>query len=245
MAIQRLDRLLSDAHGVSRREAKALLRAGRVTVNGVPERDPERKIDTSCDTVAADGTALDLRPFHYYMLHKPAGILSATEDRTQKTMLELLPPEARRPGLAPVGRLDKDTTGLLLLTDDGALAHTLISPKRHVPKVYRALLDAPADAGMAAAFVAGLVLGDGTRCLPAVLEPICGGACITVYEGKYHQVKRMCAACGRTVMALHRERFGALTLDAALAPGQWRELDAAELDVLRQGCTGKTDCAPL
>ncbi len=245
MAIQRLDRLLSDAHGVSRREAKALLRAGRVTVNGVPERDPERKIDTSCDTVAADGTALDLRPFRYYMLHKPAGILSATEDRTQKTVLELLPPEARRPGLAPVGRLDKDTTGLLLLTDDGALAHTLISPKRHVPKVYRALLDAPADAGMAAAFAAGLVLGDGTRCLPAVLEPICGGARITVYEGKYHQVKRMCAACGRTVTALHRERFGALTLDAALAPGQWRGLDAAELDALRQGCTGKTDCAPL
>lgn len=169
------------------------------------------------------------------MLHKPAGVLSATEDRSQPTVLDLLPPEMKRRGLFPVGRLDKDTTGLLLLTDDGPLAHGLLSPKKHVDKVYLARVDGQVDGADAAALAAGLTLGDGTVCLPAGLEPLGDGSTclVTLQEGKYHQVKRMLAARGKPVLTLHRLRMGPLTLDEGLKPGKWRFLTPRERAELR------------
>ena len=164
------------------------------------------------------------------MLHKPAGVLTATADRSQPTVLDLFPPELRRFGLVPAGRLDKDTTGLLLVTDDGDYVHRVITPKKHVPKVYFARTDGqPTDAD-AERFAQGVVLGDGTQCLPARLErlPEQGGCRVTVYEGKYHMVKRMLAGCGTPVLQLHRLSIGALTLDPTLSPGAYRELSPDE-----------------
>ena len=233
MARNRLDKLLSDSGRFTRSEARSAIRAGRVRVNGTVVKAPEEKYDGEADAVFVDGEALDCAGARYLMLYKPAGVLSATDDPRQKTVLDLLPEHLKRQGLFPVGRLDKDTTGLLLLTNDGDFAHRVISPKKHVPKRYRAALDGPLDAADITAFADGLVLGDGTRCLPAELE--ISGACegtVTVFEGKYHQVKRMFAARGRTVTALHRERIGALQLDAALAPGEFRPLRPEELQAV-------------
>ena len=166
----------------------------------------------------------------YYMLHKPSGVLTATSDRSQPTVLDLFPPELQRFGLVPAGRLDKDTTGLLLITDDGDYVHRVITPKKHVPKVYFARTDGMPTSADAERFAQGVVLGDGTQCLPARLEclPEQGGCRVTVYEGKYHMVKRMLAGCGTPVLQLHRLSIGALTLDPALPPGAYRELSAEE-----------------
>ena len=231
MAMLRLDKILADTGRWSRSEARALIRAGRAAVDGVPCLRPEEKADPERDAVCVDGVPLRWQRRVCLMLDKPAGVLSATEDRTQKTVLDLLPPEYRRMGLFPVGRLDRDTTGLLLLTDDGDLAHEILSPKKHVPKRYRAEVAAPLSAADAAAFAEGLTLADGTRCLPAGLELAADGrVCfVTVFEGKYHQVKRMLASRGCPVTALRRLRIGALELDASLGPGGWRELDETEL----------------
>lgn len=231
MAKLRLDKILADTGRWSRSEARVLIRAGRVAVSGAPVCRPEEKADPERDAVCVDGAPLRWQRRVCLMLDKPAGVLSATEDRTQQTVLDLLPPQYRRMGLFPVGRLDRDTTGLLLLTDDGDLAHEILSPKKHVPKRYRAEVAAPLSEQDAAAFAAGLTLGDGTRCLPAGLEIEPGGTVcfVTVFEGKYHQVKRMLASRGCPVTALRRLRIGALELDPALGAGGWRELDETEL----------------
>ena len=230
MAMTRLDKLLADSGTVSRSEAKLLLRAGRVTVDGVVVRDAAEKYDPETATVCVDGEVLSCNARRYLMLYKPGGILSATEDARQPTVLDLLPAQLRRQGLFPVGRLDKDTTGLLLLTNDGAFAHRVISPKQHVPKVYLATVEGSLEPSDVAAFAEGLTLADGTVCLPArleILRPDLGQ--VTVFEGKYHQVKRMFAARGKHVTALHRVSVGGLELDAALTPGDFRELTGAEL----------------
>ena len=225
MALNRLDKLLADSGRFTRSEARGAIRAGRVTVDAAAVRKPEEKFDAEHVVIRVDGEAINCAAVRYFMLYKPAGVLSATDDPSCATVLDLLPPELRRLGLFPVGRLDKDTTGLLLLTNDGDFAHRVISPKKHVPKRYRAALDGQPDAADVAAFAAGLVLADGTVCLPAKLElPEMNVGRITVYEGKYHQVKRMFAARGHTVLALHREQIGALPLDAGLQPGEYREL---------------------
>ena len=165
----RLDKYLADTGVASRREAKAYIRRGEVTVDGVPARAPEQKIAETA-VVCLRGQVLRYQAYHYYMLHKPAGVLTATADRSQPTVLDLFPPELRRFGLVPAGRLDKDTTGLLLVTDDGDYVHRVITPKKHVPKVYFARTDGqPTDAD-AERFAQGVVLGDGTQCLPARLE---------------------------------------------------------------------------
>ena len=235
MALIRLDKLLADSGAFTRSEARKCVRDGRVQVDGLTVRQPEAKFDADSVSVSVDGAALSCASLRYLMLHKPAGVLSATEDPRQETVLDLLPSPYRRMGLFPVGRLDKDTTGLLLLTNDGDFAHRVISPKKHVPKVYRAEVDGELDAADAAVFAEGLVLGDGTVCLPAKLElPTPGVGRVTVYEGKYHQVKRMFAARGKPVTALHREKIGALTLDPALPPGGVRELTPAELEAVFQ-----------
>ncbi len=229
MPVSRLDKLLSDSGRYTRSEARAAIRGGTVTVDGVIVRKPEEKFDQETTEIRAHGERIDCAATRYLMLNKPAGVLSATDDPRQPTVLDLLSPELRRQGLFPVGRLDKDTTGLLLLTNDGDFAHRVISPKKHVAKRYRAELDGPIGPEDVAAFADGIVLADGTKCLPARLEPTEKTVgYVTVYEGKYHQVKRMFAARGRRVTALHRERIGALELDGALCPGMYRPLEPEE-----------------
>ena len=172
MAQERLDKLLSSTGRWSRKEVKELVRQGRVWVNDRPAARPEDKFDPESAVILVDGELVDCAPFVYIMLHKPEGLLSATEDKRQKTVLDLLPEYLRRRGLFPVGRLDKDTTGLLLITDDGALAHELLSPKKHVDKVYLAQVEGQVNQEDVAALAEGMVLGDGTKCLPAGLEPL-------------------------------------------------------------------------
>ena len=230
--MERLDKLLSSTGRWSRREAKELLRQGRVTVEGRAVLRGEEKVPEGA-AVLVDGAPLTLERMVYLMLHKPAGVLSATKDRRQKTVLDLLPDHLKRVGLFPVGRLDKDTEGLLLLTNDGDLAHRLLSPRKHVDKEYYARLDGPVGEEDIAAFAGGMVLEDGTRCLPAGLEPVGEDGClVTLREGKFHQVKRMLAARGRMVRYLKRLSMGPLRLDEALKPGQWRPLNGDEMEQL-------------
>ena len=233
--MERLDKVLAATGRWSRREVKLLVKQGQVRVNGAAASSAEEKLDPEAAVITVGGQTVVLQKHTYIMLHKPAGVLSATEDSRQKTVLELLPPELRRRGLSPVGRLDKDTEGLLLLTDDGELAHRLLSPKYHVDKRYYAEVDGllgPADAD---AFAKGMTLDDGLVCLPAGLE-LCGsGACIvTLQEGKFHQVKRMLAFRGAPVRYLKRLAMGPLTLDPSLETGAFRELTAAEVSALRK-----------
>lgn len=241
MALLRLDKYLCDLGLASRREVRELIRAGRVTLDGETAAKPEQKLDPAAASVALDGKLLRYQPFHYYMMDKPEGVITATEDRSQPTVLELLPPELRRLALFPVGRLDKDTSGLLLLTDDGDFAHRVTAPKSGVWKRYYAEVDGQPDESDAAAFREGLLLGDGTRCLPAELECLGGSACmVLVQEGKYHQVKRMLAARGKPVVKLRRLSIGALALDESLGAGGWRELDPEELCTVFMGRKLKT-----
>ena len=237
-AMERLDKLLAGTGRWSRREARALVKEGRVLVDGALAAGVEQKVDPAVSRVQVDREELSVGGFTYVMLHKPPGVLSATEDARQETVLDLLSPELRRKGLFPVGRLDKDSEGLLLLTDDGDLAHRLLSPKRHVDKVYRVWLDRPLGEADREAFAAGIVLADGTACRPAGLEPLGDGreALVTLHEGKFHQIKRMCASRGSAVCRLKRLSMGALALDEALAPGAYRLLTAEEVAKIR----GKT-----
>lgn len=229
MPRMRLDKFLSDMGIASRKELKDIIRAGRVTVDGAAVSQPEAKIDPEENAVALDGEALSYRRYRYYIMDKPAGILTATEDKKQKTVLDLMTPEERRMGLFPVGRLDKDTSGLLLLTDDGSFAHRVISPRSEVEKIYHARVDGDVTADDVRAFAEGIVLRDGTHCIPAVLERTGEGSClVTVMEGKYHQVRRMLASRGKPVVELRRLSVGALSLDGTLTPGEYRELAQSE-----------------
>ena len=235
--MERLDKLLAGTGKWSRREVKALVRQGLVRVDGRLAASAEDKLDPAVAVVTVAGETISLCRFTYVMLHKPAGVLTATEDRKQPTVLDLLPPELRRIGLAPVGRLDKDTEGLLLLTNDGELAHRLLSPKYHVEKRYFARVDGELSAADAEAFARGMTLGDGLECLPAGLELLPGHACIvTLREGKFHQVKRMLAARGAPVLYLKRLSMGPLTLDDSLAAGAYRLLRAEEISALYRAC---------
>ena len=220
MALERLDKLLASTGRWSRKEVKDLIRQGRVLSGGHPALRPEEKWDPEEAELTVDGQRVDCAPFVYLMLHKPAGLLSATEDRRQKVW--------------PVGRLDLDSEGLLLLTDNGPLGHALLSPKRHVDKVYLAHVDGVVDQSDIEALARGMVLGDGLHCLPAGLEPLGDGrAClVTLREGKYHQVKRMMAARGKPVTYLKRLSMGPLRLDEGLAPGEWRPLTREEVMAL-------------
>ena len=235
--MERLDKLLAGTGRWSRREVKALVRQGLVRVDGRLAASAEDKLDPAAAIITVAGETISLCRFTYVMLHKPAGVLTATEDRKQPTVLDLLPPELRRIGLAPVGRLDKDTEGLLLLTNDGELAHRLLSPKYHVEKRYFARVDGELSAADAEAFARGMTLGDGLECLPAGLEVLPDRVCIvTLREGKFHQVKRMLAARGAPVLYLKRLSMGPLTLDDSLAAGAYRLLRAEEISALYRVC---------
>ena len=227
--MERLDKFLCDSGAGTRSQVKQLLKAGRVTVDGKPEKDPGRKIDPAANAVQLDGSAMGGYARRVVMMNKPMGYVTATEDAKEKTVMELLPEQMRHWDLKPIGRLDKQTEGLLLFTNDGDLLHRLISPKKEVPKVYYARHEGQGTEEDAAAFAAGLTLRDGTVCLPAKLEPLGPGESrITVCEGKYHQVRRMMASRGMTVTYLERIREGTLTLEG-LPRGQTRVLTEQEL----------------
>lgn len=227
--MERLDKFLCDSGAGTRSQVKQLLKAGRVTVDGKPEKDPGRKIDPAANAVQLDGSAMGGYARRVVMMNKPMGYVTATEDAKEKTVMELLPEQMRHWDLKPIGRLDKQTEGLLLFTNDGDLLHRLISPKKEVPKVYYARHEGQGTEEDAAAFAAGLTLRDGTVCLPAKLEPLGPGESrITVCEGKYHQVRRMMASRGMTVTYLERIREGTLTLEG-LPRGRTRVLTEQEL----------------
>ena len=227
--MERLDKFLCDSGVGTRSQVKALLKSGRITVNGKPEKDPGKKIDPLKDEICFGGERLGGARTVVLMLHKPAGFVTATEDREQRTVMELLPPQYNHMDLRPVGRLDKETEGLLLFTNDGDLLHRLISPKKEVPKIYYARHEGEAGPDDVEAFASGLILRDGTVCLPAKLLPLGPGESrITVCEGKYHQVRRMMASRGMTVEYLRREEEAGLTL-AGLPLGGTRELTEAEV----------------
>ena len=230
--MERLDKFLCDSGAGTRSQVKALLKAGRVTVDGKPEKDNSRKIDPQTQIICLDGEILGGKRRVVLMLNKPEGYVTATEDKNDKTVMELLPDAYRHLDLKPVGRLDKATEGLLLFTNDGDLLHRLISPKKEVPKVYYARHEGTAGEEDVAAFAAGLTLRDGLACLPAKLEPLgAGESLITVCEGKYHQVRRMMASRNMTVLYLERRQEGGLIL-GDLPRGAVRELTAEEITQL-------------
>lgn len=248
MEKQRLDKMIASTGKWSRREAKDLIRQGRVLLNGAVARSAEEKTDPAA-AVFVDGEPLEYRRYTWIMLNKPAGYLSATEDGRGPTVLDLLPENLRRQGLFPVGRLDKDTEGLLLLTNEGGLAHDLLSPKRHVDKVYYARVAGRLTETDCRAFEAGMTVGD-LACLPARLEILSAAveseAYVTLHEGKFHQVKRMLASLGKPVLYLERIRMGPLELDGGLSRGAFRFLTENELERLRgfDNPTKNVKCSP-
>ena len=232
--MERLDKFLCDSGIGTRSQVKMILKAGRVTVDGKPEKDGARKIDPKVNRVTLDGETLGGYRRVVVMMNKPAGFVTATEDKNDRTVMELIPEAYRHLDLKPVGRLDKATEGLLLFTNDGDLLHRLISPKKEVPKIYYARHEGTAGETDVAAFAEGLELADGTKCLSAKLEPIGPGeSLITVCEGKYHQVRRMMASRRMHVLYLERRQEGFLTL-GDLPRGQVRKLTENELERLDQ-----------
>ena len=232
--MERLDKFLCDSGAGTRSQVKAMLKQGRVTVDGKVEKDNGRKIDPETQVITLDGEVLGGKRRVVVMLNKPAGFVTATEDSVERTVMELLPKEMKHLDLKPVGRLDKATEGLLLFTNDGDLLHRLISPKKEVPKIYYARHEGQASQEDVEAFAAGLTLRDGTVCLPARLEPLgAGESLVTVCEGQYHQVRRMMASRNMTVSYLERRQEGTLTL-GDLPRGQVRELTEDEVRELEE-----------
>ena len=237
--MERLDKFLCDSGVGARSQVKGILKSGRVTVDGKPEKDPGKKVDPASQTICLDGERLGGMRRVVVMLNKPAGYVTATEDPVERTVMELLPGEMKHLDLKPVGRLDKATEGLLLFTNDGDLLHRLISPKKEVPKIYYARHEGQAGREDVEAFAAGITLRDGTACLPAVLEPLGPGeSLVTVCEGKYHQVRRMMASRNMTVLYLERRQEGKLTL-GDLPRGAVRELTEEEITELEMAAQGK------
>lgn len=233
--MERLDKIIASQGKYSRSEVKKLVKAGRVTLDGTVVKSSDVKADEGAD-IRIDGVSLNYKKHIYIMLNKPQGVISATEDRTQKTVLDLVPKELFRNGLFPAGRLDGDTTGFVLITDDGDFAHRILSPKNHIMKTYHATLRDPLSEEDIVRFREGLTLGDGTECLEAHVRVIESGektvAEIKICEGKYHQVKRMFASIGNKVVALRRVKMGELDLDSSLPEGQCREITDEEIDLL-------------
>ena len=239
MSLVRLDKYLSSTGEYSRSEAKVLLKAGRVTLDGISVTNGDIKIDSDTSQVYVDGNKIGYSAHYYIMMNKPAGVLSATEDSRDRTVLDLLSPKYRRLELFPAGRLDKDTEGLLILTDDGEFCHNVISPNKKVTKVYYAEVIGQLDPRCIDMFREGITLADGYKCRPAELEILSDSgknACIVrVGEGKFHQVKRMISACNCQVSYLKRLKIGGLDLDPDLPAGGYRELDDSEVKAVLEG----------
>lgn len=232
----RLDKYLADMGVGSRAQVKQQIRKGQVFVNGIAVKNPACKISPSSDEVRVNGTLISYQKFEYYMLHKPSGVVSATQDLKEKTVLDLIPTKKRK-DLFPVGRLDKDTEGLLLITNDGALAHQLLSPKKHVEKRYFARIEGCVEDSDITAFSRGLLIGDESPTLPAKLKIIESAPVslveIAICEGRFHQIKRMFEAVGKKVLYLKRLSMGSLSLDEALPIGEYRPLTKEEIERLQ------------
>lgn len=244
--MMRLDKYLCETGFGTRSQVKDLLKKGQVMVNGEVVKKPELKINETTDQILCQGKKVSYQKNIYLMLHKPAGVVSATEDNREKTVLDLVKPEDRKNGLFPVGRLDKDTEGLLLLTDDGELAHRLLSPKKHVDKTYYAKIDGQVTEEHVKQFREGLDIGDEKKTLPAVLTILLSGPVseieVTIHEGRFHQIKRMFEAVGCKVTYLKRLSMGSLVLDETLPPEEYRPLTEAELEGLtKQRGTDKNE----
>ena len=232
--MERLDKILASQGTLSRKEVKEIIRKGRITLNGNVVKDSSVKIDENKDVVTLDGEVLSLKKHIYIMLNKPQGIISASDSDTDETVVDLVPEELFRKGLFPAGRLDKDTTGFVLITDDGDFAHRILSPKNHIFKTYIAELQHKLSEDDINSLENGIVLGDGTELKESKVEVIEDTdkplVRIQICEGKYHQVKRMFAATGNKVLSLHREKMGELYLDNDLKPGECREITLDELE---------------
>ena len=244
--MMRLDKYLCETGFGTRSQVKDLLKKGQVMVNGEVVKKPELKINETTDQILCQGKKVSYQKNIYLMLHKPAGVGSATEDNREKTVLDLVRPEDRKNGLFPVGRLDKDTEGLLLLTDDGELAHWLLSPKKHVDKTYYAKIDGQVTEEHVKQFREGLDIGDEKKTLPAVLTILLSGPVseieVTIHEGRFHQIKRMFEAVGCKVTYLKRLSMGSLVLDETLPPEEYRPLTESELEGLtKQRGTDKNE----
>ena len=231
----RIDKYLANMNVGSRKEVHQLIKQGIVAVNDVIVKTPKQQVKES-DQVTVNGDAVAYQKYHYFLLNKPKGVLSATEDRSQPTVISILAPQDRYQGIVPVGRLDKDTTGLLLLTNDGQLNHELLAPGKHVDKVYRAEIAGVANDATVKTFASGMTLGDGTKLQPAELKILSqdeehdrSTTEIKIREGKYHQIKRMFGAVGMKVVELERISMGKLTLPANLKRGEYLELKLEDI----------------
>lgn len=231
--MERLDKFITSRGSMSRKEVQKLIKSGAVTVSGEVCRQIDRKVGES-DSVCVNGQAVGAEKYIYIMMNKPAGVVSATEDKREKTVLDILPEELKRPRLFPAGRLDKDTEGLLIITNDGDFAHRMLSPKKHVEKQYIAELDGEITEETVRKFEDGIVLSDGTKCMPAKLKNGLNSdknvGVVTIFEGKFHQVKRMFAACGLKVVHLQRISIGNLYLDSKLPIGSCKSLTNLEIN---------------
>lgn len=236
--LQRLDKMIASQGRFSRREVQELIKNGAVKVNGITVRDRGAKSDDEKDTVTVNGEQLDFQRFVYIMLNKPKGFVSATNDKNEKTVIDLVPKEFKGRNLFPAGRLDITTTGFVLVTDDGDFAHRILSPKNHIEKTYEARLAESVTEGQLEAVRNGIGLKDGTKCLPAKVTVLADGEKplveIKICEGKYHQIKRMFAAAGNGVIELKRTQMGKLTLDPSLKEGECRLLDAHEVQKIEK-----------
>lgn len=237
--LQRLDKLIASQGRFSRREVQELIKNGAVKVNGITVRDRGAKSDDEKDIICVNGEQLDFQRFVYIMLNKPKGVVSATNDKNEKTVIDLVPKEFKGRNLFPAGRLDITTTGFVLVTDDGDFAHRILSPKNHIEKTYEARLAESVTEGQLEAVRNGIGLKDGTKCLPAKVTVLADGEKplveIKICEGKYHQIKRMFVAAGNGVIELKRTQMGGLTLDPNLKEGECRLLDAHEVQKIEKG----------
>ncbi len=233
--MERLDKVIASQGKYSRSEVRKMAKSGFITVNGEKVKSANIKVDTEKDIIAVDGEVISYKKHIYIMLNKPQGVVSATDDPVHKTVIDLVPPSLFRQGLFPAGRLDGDTTGFVLITDDGDFAHRILSPKNHIIKTYHATLDHCLTEEDILNFTAGIELRDGTLCLEAQVKMLSTEppvAEVKIHEGKYHQVKRMFAALGNRVIMLRRVKMGGLALDESLSEGECREITDEELKLI-------------
>ena len=234
--MERIDKIISKELNIGRNDAKSLIKSGKVFLNGSSVKSPSEKLDEEKDVLTVGGRVIHLRRFVYIMMNKPEGVISSTDGRktSEKTVIDILPEDMKRKNLFPAGRLDKNTTGFVLITDDGEFAHRILSPRSHVPKTYIAKLDKPFDDEISDAFSNGITIGD-DECLPAVLEPVDGDytlARVIIKQGMYHQIKRMFKKYSIEVIGLKRIKMGRLNLDESLAAGECSYIDEKELEMI-------------
>lgn len=234
---QRFDKIIASQFNISRKDARTGIRRGLGSVDGCVVRDPSASLDAEVQRIIYDGQALSYKKHIYILMNKPKGVLSASNDKKRKTVVDLVPPELKRAGLFPVGRLDRDTTGLLIITDDGDFAHNAISPKKNIYKTYIAELDGEVTDSMVEAFEKGVVLADGTLCRKAFLKALSKNTAeIKICEGRFHQIKRMFGTVGLGVNELSRVALGGLKLPPDLGQGECRELSADEKESILKDC---------